>query len=558
MENTPWGTTPDKPLIDFAIITAVKTEREAVCRAFKLTERRHRVRVGSKQYWRGGVELENGAFYEIVVAQAWDMAGITATLTTMETVQDWKPGALLLVGFAAAAHDGSEDDHERLGDLIIGSHVYYYERGKATDNGVIQEPYMHSGSPSLLRIASTLPNWTARILAQRPDKTGERPRVMTGVIASGEKVIAAEAIREQIRNGHRKIRAIEMEGYGFSQAAWASLNVDHLILKAICDRADRDKADQWQPYAAAVAAGFAKFFLLNVPLTPRNSPKTDGKPKLRPVANDQSIKGGEVENWEDHLPKINFKTVFSIVHEVFAKIEEGGAALFLLQNSKLNGGQWCIAHIKEILSKDSTKFKPYKIGFLKHQTVSPVEFLNRIGKHLDVKLPYDSQAYPDLILERLRASLQPGSTILIELSLANDLSQQRNFLLWLITELWKPMVRMIKNATDHVSSTRIVFVINAEGTLNQLSLDPSILCTRKYFDEEKMLELHLSKWNEKEIRTWLIKFLPATLTNEEYGQMAESIYNSSGRGLPLAVYSSLMDWIAQNIMPNASLQEELA
>src|SRR5436305_859460 len=114
----------DNLLVDFAIITAVSAEREAVCRAFKLDDY-NRVRKDSRHYWRGRVPLNDEGFYEIVVVQSLDMSGVDATIVTMETIQDWAPGGLLLVGFAGAAHDGSELDHEGLGDLIIGSDVYY-------------------------------------------------------------------------------------------------------------------------------------------------------------------------------------------------------------------------------------------------------------------------------------------------------------------------------------------------------------------------------------------------------------------------------------------------
>ena len=535
----------DKSLIDFAIITAVKTEREAVLRAFKLNDRRDRARRGSRQYWRGRMDLGEGAYYDIVVAQAFDMAGINAALITWETVQDWSPSAVLLVGFAAAAHDGTESDHERLGDLIIGTHVYYYERGKVTADGVAPEPYMHSASADLFRIASTLPEWSSRIPVPRPDRKRERPRVITGVIASGEKVIADEAVREQIRNGHRKIRAIEMEGYGFSQAAWASVTKEHLVLKAICDRADRDKADEWQPYAAAVAAGFARFFLLNQPLPPRNPPIPSSEPMPQPGEGNEGSNETTPDNWETRLPRINFKTAFATVNQVFAKIQSGGGALFLLQDSNLRGGEWCVAHIRDQLTDDSTRFRSIKIGFERHQAVSELELLNRFGAYLDVEPPKDTQTYADLIVERLRKSLLPGSTVLIELSLANDLSEQRNFLSWLVTDLWRPMVRMIKDATDHVSSARIVFVINAEGRLNRLSLDPALLCWRDEFDEEKILRLRLYRWTQDEIRNWLIRFLPELLSPEEYSRMASSIYTSSDEGLPLAVYNSLLKYFTQ-------------
>ena len=67
------------PLIDFAIITAIQVEREAVCKVFGLSER---VSKGSRVYWRGKIPLKNNKEYEIVVAQSPDMANVAAALLT--------------------------------------------------------------------------------------------------------------------------------------------------------------------------------------------------------------------------------------------------------------------------------------------------------------------------------------------------------------------------------------------------------------------------------------------------------------------------------------------
>lgn len=63
-----------------------------------------------------------------------------------------------------------------------------------------------------------------------------------------------------------------MEGYGVSKAAWQSFErVRHLVIRSICDLADSSKNNEWHPYAAAVAAGYAKHFLLDRPLDPKST-----------------------------------------------------------------------------------------------------------------------------------------------------------------------------------------------------------------------------------------------------------------------------------------------
>jgi nucleoside phosphorylase len=255
----------ETPLIDFAIITAIAIERQAVCQAFNMTDK-DRVNRQTRTYWRKRLPLQDGKYYEIVVAQLPDMAGVSAALLVNDTIQHWNPDAMLLVGIAGAASKG-----QHLGDLVIASDVYYYERGKLTPDGKKPEPFMYKADALLWGRVSAVADWTAPIPVARPDGTQERPKISYGVIASGEKVIADAAVRDDIAAGQRKIQAVEMEGYGFSAAIWQSFErVRHLVIKAICDLADSSKNDEWQEYAAAVAAGFTKHFLLDQPLEPRN------------------------------------------------------------------------------------------------------------------------------------------------------------------------------------------------------------------------------------------------------------------------------------------------
>ena len=265
-----------EPLIDFALFTAIEIERRAVCKAFRLTDK-HRVFKENRVYWRGQLPLRDGGLYEIAVAQSPDMGNIDAAVLATSMIHDWSPGALLLVGIAGA---GSTD--QKLGDLALGRDVYYHERGKETPTGTKLEPYMYRADALLWNRVTTLPDWRAKIPVARPDGKSDHPQIHFGVIASGERVIADIATRDQIAAGQRKIVAIEMEGHGVSAALWQSVDrVRGLVIRAICDLADASKNSEWHPYAAAVAAGFAKHFLLDQPLEPRNASQTAPTKRVR-------------------------------------------------------------------------------------------------------------------------------------------------------------------------------------------------------------------------------------------------------------------------------------
>ena len=250
--------------IDIAIITAIEVERKAVCKAFGLGDE-NRDRKGPRTYWRSQVELGEDEFYELAIRQLPDVANLDAALAVSAVVKDWHPKIVLMVGIA-----GSAKESVKVGDLVIGEAIYYYERGKDIQTGKLPEPKQYPVDTTLWDRVISVAEWDAQISVSRPDGKTMRPTVHRGVIASGEQVIANLETRDAISAYSRKVLAIEMEAYGISAAAWKQ---DHpvpcLVIRGISDAADINKGDDWQPYSAAVAAEFTKHLLNDKPIRAR-------------------------------------------------------------------------------------------------------------------------------------------------------------------------------------------------------------------------------------------------------------------------------------------------
>lgn len=256
--------------VDFAVITALGLERRAVCKAFGLGDA-ERVSIDSRAYWCGSLDLRDGRSYRLVVAQAPDMANVDAALLTNDTIHHWDPGVLFMVGIAASAND-----EIALGDIVLGKEVYYYERGKVTEQGRRLEPIVYRADSTIWAKVTAHTEWITPIPVERPDGTILRPRIHEGVIACGEKVIADNVMKNQLVAENRKILAIEMESYGFSAAVWRNSQMRrHLVIRGISDRGDRDKNDDWQKYAAAASAGFLKHCILDGSIPSRHRENTE-------------------------------------------------------------------------------------------------------------------------------------------------------------------------------------------------------------------------------------------------------------------------------------------
>ncbi|PNP55921.1 hypothetical protein THARTR1_03858 [Trichoderma harzianum] len=100
-------------------------------------------------------------------------------------------------------------------------------------------------------------------------------RIHYGLIASGNMVIKDAQFRNQLNERFsNKILCIEMEAAGLMN------DFPCLVIRGICDYADSHKNKDWQEYAAAVAAAFAKELLLVIPAqaVEQMDPITSSKP----------------------------------------------------------------------------------------------------------------------------------------------------------------------------------------------------------------------------------------------------------------------------------------
>ncbi len=91
---------------------------------------------------------------------------------------------------------------------------------------------------------------------RRPDD--KRTRVWYGPIGSGEKLMRDAARRNELRDRYGII-GLEME------AAGTMNTIPVGVIRGVCDYADNHKNKDWQSYAAAMAAAYAKAILKTIP-----------------------------------------------------------------------------------------------------------------------------------------------------------------------------------------------------------------------------------------------------------------------------------------------------
>jgi len=95
-------------------------------------------------------------------------------------------------------------------------------------------------------------------LIQRKLRTSNVPVIHYGLIGSANQVMRHGVTREKLRQ-ESGIICFEMEAAGLMD------NFPCLVIRGICDYSDTHKNKNWQPYAAATAAAYAKELLGVIP-----------------------------------------------------------------------------------------------------------------------------------------------------------------------------------------------------------------------------------------------------------------------------------------------------
>lgn len=237
------------------ILTAIAIERDAIIEHLTGVKLEIHPETGT-DYHRGIFNRPSGNI-DVVVGQTYQ-TNINAAFETERALQYYKPSHAFYVGVAGGLKD------VKVGDIVIGTDVIGYERGKA-ENGMFR-PRSQFGSSSydLERAANSFSissTWKAISTSLVESQFSPKISVFSGTIASGEKVIASHKsdLYKYIKDNASHALAIEMEGLGFLTVCMTRPSIKSLLLRGISDLVN-DKGEMEgkgsQSYASKNVAAF--------------------------------------------------------------------------------------------------------------------------------------------------------------------------------------------------------------------------------------------------------------------------------------------------------------
>ena len=133
----------------------------------------------------------------------------------------------------------------KLGDVVVSKVLQDCSNTRREDGG---------------KLVITSPSWP---LDEKPffhflNQAVNKPKIVKcGMVLSANNLIKDGVVRDQLVKERSQAIAIEMEGHGIARACQEynterkiERKIEYLVVKGVCDFADKYKSDEWQPQAA--------------------------------------------------------------------------------------------------------------------------------------------------------------------------------------------------------------------------------------------------------------------------------------------------------------------
>jgi predicted nucleotide-binding protein/nucleoside phosphorylase len=282
--------------VDFGIITVREDEFEAVLARFPSTGRVS----GRRHYNLCQVDLPGGGSYLGAVLRCIEQGNGEAQSAAHDLLEELKPQWLFVVGIAG----GVPSDEFCLGDVIVSTRIHDFSveavlheskpeyalgGGPVERNGAVlvaNIPALRTelgGWNATAAIAEPRPElklreaafyggmeWSDRVRKALSHHVGRMvPRVLSGAIASSDRLIKDTEILAVWTKMARQVLAAEMESAGVYRATYGR-QVPALSIRGISDIVGLKREPEWTRYACHTAAAFALALVRTRPFEPRN------------------------------------------------------------------------------------------------------------------------------------------------------------------------------------------------------------------------------------------------------------------------------------------------
>ena len=256
---------------------------------------------------------------------------------------------------------------------------------------------------------------------------------------------------------------------------------------------------------------------------------------------------------EEGLCNLDFDEPKTIVQDILKCLNqnEGGSALFLMENCLEMEGRLLLRRVRDILKTNTSQFFEYPVEFIPTLPANRVAFLKILGGWMG--LSFDEFAEEETeeeseqqiaqaiekVIKTISELLRSGTTILIPLTNWKSLSlnYQATFLDWFINQFWQALTSAVDNAMKDYSP-RVFFIIMVDESMVEACKKVDYFCCSTEFDGGKLLMLPLRCWTKTDVQRWLSSY-SSKLKKSERDHLVKYIFGSNDEELPHKVRREL-------------------
>ena len=232
-------------IADVLLITATEVEARAILDS---CSQKTLCFIGNRTYYDLG---SIGGARTFMAQSEMGSDGLSGSRFTVDDgINALSPSAVLMVGIAF----GLNEEEHHLGDILVSRQLLAYNNqriGRTLDG----KPVIRFRGDRI-----SAPTWLLDRFKTGRNTWSSPPNVHFGLIFSGSRLIANQDVRDALRQTESEAIGGEMEGVGLYEAAQRR-NVGWLLVKAICDWADSNKAQDKEKRQKEAAENAARFTL---------------------------------------------------------------------------------------------------------------------------------------------------------------------------------------------------------------------------------------------------------------------------------------------------------
>ena len=258
--------------------------------------------------------------------------------------------------------------------------------------------------------------------------------------------------------------------------------------------------------------------------------------KLQELENSQNDSNQASKIINQIISSIDYEKARCQINNVYEKLQEnGGEALFFIDNFNVVAGKYFIFEIIDKLQSQGNDFKLIEIDIEK-QPSQPDEWglIQNIGEYFNVQdSPFETEECIRHVINVICNSLQNDKTIVLDIRNWDILYDSENLLNFFFNDFWLKLIDK-KKSLSNFKNIKLLTIISASIPVNYTQ--------NSIVDKIAKLEIN-TPWEKTYIEKWLAKnhkFFKLA-SRQEITKLATRIYLRANKGTPCLICDYLYE-----------------